>query len=360
MNSDADWQKELYQSPEDRTLLLAYADWLTEHDNPRGEFIHVQFALEDATLPGADRSRFREVEKQLLSRYEREWLGDLAPFLLGDKPSVSYSWGRGWLDRLTIPELTTELAEALANAPQTRLVRELRILRLGTEETNQVGVLAASSHFSNVRILQLGESSEETLRPLAGTVAALVRQLRGVEELYLYASPGAGPELFRLDSLQHLRVLDLREWVIRDLDALAENPSLKRLQRLSLQPESANEDAELSLEDLRLLLRCRALRKLRHLALYRCENGDRLCRLIVRAPLLDHLMSLRLSHSRITDRGAALLAQCEALVNLELVDLSDNFIGRRGLARLDAAGINYQADDQRRPDDEGFSDEIQE
>jgi uncharacterized protein (TIGR02996 family) len=46
MNSDAEWQQALSQSPDDRTLLLAYGDWLEE----RGELLEAFLARQRAGL----------------------------------------------------------------------------------------------------------------------------------------------------------------------------------------------------------------------------------------------------------------------------------------------------------------------
>ena len=41
-------------NPDDRAAHSAYADLLTEEGDPRGEFIAVQLALEDESLPPAE------------------------------------------------------------------------------------------------------------------------------------------------------------------------------------------------------------------------------------------------------------------------------------------------------------------
>src|SRR5437762_3072073 len=73
----------LQENPDDLAAHAAYADLLTEQGDPRGEFISVQLALEDPTRPAAERDRLRRRERELLDAHEREWLGELAPLLLG-------------------------------------------------------------------------------------------------------------------------------------------------------------------------------------------------------------------------------------------------------------------------------------
>jgi uncharacterized protein (TIGR02996 family) len=72
----------LAAEPDDLGAHMAYADWLTEHGDPRGEFIQVQLALEDPKRSARERERLRRREQELREAHEREWLGGLAPYLL--------------------------------------------------------------------------------------------------------------------------------------------------------------------------------------------------------------------------------------------------------------------------------------
>src|SRR5262249_32613709 len=73
-------------------------------------------------------------------KHEREWLGDLAPHLLDTievtgvdhydpegLPKPEFSWRNGFLSSLTIPRMTTALAQTLADAPAARFLRELQV-----------------------------------------------------------------------------------------------------------------------------------------------------------------------------------------------------------------------------------------
>ena len=66
----------------------AYADYLQEQGDPRGELIQMQLALEDATRPAEERQRLRQREKELLDAHLREWLGEIAYVLLDDESMV--------------------------------------------------------------------------------------------------------------------------------------------------------------------------------------------------------------------------------------------------------------------------------
>ena len=46
MKSKAQLEKSIFKNPDDATAHRAYADWLTQQGDPRGEFIRVQLELE--------------------------------------------------------------------------------------------------------------------------------------------------------------------------------------------------------------------------------------------------------------------------------------------------------------------------
>src|SRR5262249_31074385 len=118
-------EEALVESPDDLAAHAAYADYLTEQGDPRGEFIQVQLALEDHGRPAEEGRRLRDRETELLRRHAREWLGDLGRFLCGDwsgedKP-YHYRFARGWLDLVRVLPFPGAVIAALARCPQARL-----------------------------------------------------------------------------------------------------------------------------------------------------------------------------------------------------------------------------------------------
>jgi uncharacterized protein (TIGR02996 family) len=100
MTKDAFLQA-IREAPQDDSLRLVYADWLTDHgEGDRGEFIRVQVEL--ARLPPADarRSAMQRRERELLNAHEAAWRAEL-PSL----PAVA--WGpfvRGFAETMHIPD----------------------------------------------------------------------------------------------------------------------------------------------------------------------------------------------------------------------------------------------------------------
>jgi uncharacterized protein (TIGR02996 family) len=131
------FERSLAANPDDRATHAAYADWLTEQGDPRGEFIQVQLALEEEKRGPGERKELQAREKELLDRHQREWLGELAPYLLDQKDvdewrlkrgeGYRFAWARGWLDTVEVPMLRTGFARLLGQAPAARLLRRLAI-----------------------------------------------------------------------------------------------------------------------------------------------------------------------------------------------------------------------------------------
>jgi uncharacterized protein (TIGR02996 family) len=349
----------LLADPDDVATHAAYADLLMEEGDPRGEFIQVQFALEDESRPGEERKRLRQREQELLQAHQHQWLGELAPILLNENrdDAIRSEWGRGrlgeirfrrgWPHHLHISYLSLRLARALRRAPQLRLLRELVIETVQAWDTaemvqpedhvpqneHSIGLcpLVGSPFLANVRRLRLGEDQGDDYRAYncwfhSTVVVDLLRGMPRLEELYLFANDFDLNELFALPTLSHLRVLQVYHGIqVHRLQILAENPAFQNLTHLLIHPhhvaESRFADADdeagylphegyLPLSVVRPLLHSPNLPNLQHLRLRVSSMGDAGCEEIVRSGILRRLKTLDLRHGRITDEGARILAEC--------------------------------------------------
>jgi uncharacterized protein (TIGR02996 family) len=372
-------EQALAEDPDDRAAHAAYADYLAEQGDPRGEFIQVQLALEEPGLPARQRKELRKREGALLKRHAREWLGELAPHLL-DGHGYTFALARGWLDNLEVGSLTVAFARLLARAPQARLLR-----RLGIEHTpyadpgeyepgpdvprgvNVPGLypLRKAPWLDNVRAFRLGEEVDEppfACHTRGEGVADLVKRMPRLEELYLFTH-GIDRELktlFGLKTLTRLRVLVVYhngEPAPHPLATLARNPCLGALTHLLIHPHGysgGEEGSSLPLSQVRALVRSPHLKGLTHLQLRLSNMGDEGCREIVHSGILKRLKVLDLSYGCITDVGARILADCPDLRRLERLDVSCNWLTEEGEKALDAVGINVQTGGQREEGDDDY------
>src|SRR5205814_2112544 len=113
-------EQALADDPDDLASHSAYADFLAERGDPRGEFIQVQLALEGGQRPAEELERLRRREAELLARHARDWMGDAGRFLVGDWSGEDRPWDyhfrRGWLDSVRLlPQIDAALADVVGS-----------------------------------------------------------------------------------------------------------------------------------------------------------------------------------------------------------------------------------------------------
>ncbi len=400
MNEADAFERAIVENPDDLATYSAYADWLQERDDPRGEFMSVQLALEDEARAGAARAALKAREAELLALHEREWLGELAPHLLDHvdalghpRPAAEHWWARGFVSEMRVEYFTAPLAAAVARAPAARFLRKLHVegsrpeLRTPAPRPDQPDLLAyldmpdevddpapeldpPAPHLTreqepyfgligapclrSLRVFQFGpdvepepDGSTEPV-PEARGLELLVADMPRVEELYLLCDRYDAAALFalpNLTNLQVLRVYGLGEQGFAGpvpLRALARNPALAALTHLLVHPRSAAAPM-LPVEQVRELVDSPHLKSLSHLQLRRSTCGDEGVAALVASGALKRLGWLDLRNGTITDAGARLLAACAAARNLRRLDLSRNAVTSIGLGVLRRMGVNAVA-----------------
>jgi uncharacterized protein (TIGR02996 family) len=380
-------------NPDDLSSHMAYADHLGDLGDPRGEFIRIQLALEDASKPAAERKKLSQQEKKLLGKHGRDWLGELAPFLLDQKKSaeqpwndlkVTYTFARGWLDSLEAVRFTVNFTRALAKAPAARLLRRLVLADEAYEEAGeyapgddiptasysspQLPPLRKATTLGNVRVFQLGEQISDQEDEAAddggwschtdGEAALdLIKRMPRLEELYLLAHNVDAEQLFSLRTLDRLRVLQLYHSQSYPLARLAKNPSLGNLTHLLLHPHALEEDPYIRLAGIKAVVTAPALSSLTHLRIRLTDAGDKGVKEIVASGILKRLKLLDLRHGCVTDKGARLLADCPDLPRLEKLVLTHNSLTDAGIAALRAAGVKLEARNMWRPTGDEYNDQ---
>lgn len=354
----------LVENPDDLATHYAYADYLQEQGDPRGEFIQLQLALEDPQRRETERQKLQYRAKELLSEYERKWLGILADDLLPPEKDTEWplrwssdyyyltehQFARGWLDSLAIRSADLarrpdRLGPLLCLAPELRLLRKL-ILEC---DDGLVETLLDSPFLLNLRVLQVGRSSLFVESPL---LAELIGKLPRIEELRLFAYGYNVEHLFTLSNLSSLRILQIYLFDEgHPLEVLAANSALSNLTHLLLHPFRGPFPL-IDLTDVRAIVQSSHLRSLTHLQLHRSDIGDVGCTEIVTSGILKRLKLLDLRYGEITDAGAGILADCPDLRRLELLDIERNALTQTGIDALRRVlGPALRGDNQQTPEE---------
>jgi uncharacterized protein (TIGR02996 family) len=294
-------EEALVENPDDLAAHMAYADHLMEQGDPRGEFIQVQLALGITGKTTTQRDSLQHREQELALAHHREWLGTLAPLLLGEGGQVSHlfqvygvegphgsaAFARGWLDRLHIKALTPQLVVALSvtAATQVCLLRHLHI-----DSCPYFAPMSKARCLRNVRVFRLGAPQNSV-----PWVVDTIRHMPRLEELHLQATGYSVIDLLRLPVMENVRVLTLTGMT------------------------------------------------------------DLACQWLGHAGVLQQLRVLDLSDSLITDQGARFLASAPDLGRLDCLDVQGTEIGRQGWQRLfGVLGSKLRSDYAPDPGDVGL------
>jgi uncharacterized protein (TIGR02996 family) len=400
-------ERTLVENPDDLAAHSAYADYLMEQGDPRGDFIRVQLTLEDPGRPAKERTKLRQHESKLLEQHGRQWLGDLGRFLVGDwsgedKP-YHYQFARGWLDFVRVLPFPDAIIAALARSPEARLLRRLEVVYdmryhafdfdqftrgpnaalTGDEQEQDWGsestilpTLLESPYLTNLRVCKVGFSDTShrighstmvsTFQNCgAQQIMELLHKCPRLEELYLNTSLPGIERLFALPKLGNIRVLQYyygsdyyqrnQHFSAYPLEILANNSSLQRLTTLRLH---AGRDATIGLDEMDAVLRSRNLPSLTHLQVHMTTFGDEGCRRIIQSGALKRLKTLDIGYGNMTDEGARLLAACPDLKKLEALDVTRNALTDVGIAALQATGIQVVTDNQHGEGEEDYLFEV--
>lgn len=300
VSSDDVWQfleehepflQTILEDPDDEAGYAIYADWLSEREDPLGQFTHLQVQLRNPMLPLFRRAKMEKEAADLQVMHARKWLGSLAPWLMDRRIGYRYAFHSGQLDSIFCPVFDLEFGDELRRSPHCRMLRELTAL--ATQYTDRpieidgqrfeanvkTGLESlVGAEFSNLRYLRLGieENEDASERGSIGSprlLPDLISTMSRLETLYLLADV-RWHDLFR-HSLPKLTTLHV-SLPAGQISRLIESNWLPQLQTLGFLTQMNDE----------------ALEKL------------------VAAPGFDQLMELVIVESRdLTDRGKNLLNQ---------------------------------------------------
>ena len=356
----AAFERHLIENLDDAAGWSAYADHLTEQGDPRGDFMRVQLALEDESLPKAERRALQEEEVALRVAHLDQWVGEsfvAENFDAKGQPRDGrhrFTFRRGWL--WDAAEVNWEWLPADGELGAWRWLHSLQLRY--TE-----GPLAGTPLVRNLRSLQVGDDEMSStgghLDDLTEFAAAATR----LERLYLACGDADTPVLFGLP-LTRLWELHVHCDTHYATDTLAENPAFANLTTLAFHPHGyhgwgdnvTDAGAYLTAADVRAIANAPHLKKLEHLQLNCCNAGDEGIDLLVNSGLIRRLKSLDLRHGCVSDEGAfTLFKALDGTPHaLETLKLDDNALTGDGLAALRRLKLTLDAGGQHAPGDDNY------
>jgi uncharacterized protein (TIGR02996 family) len=349
----------LYENFDDIATHSAYADWLIEQNDPRGELIRIQLALENEHLSEKERKRFQKEEKKLFSK---NWAAFLGKTLLNEIAKLSkyerqqfmrtHRFARGWLVHLGIAMSEKNISKSL-HADPIRFLQSLYIQDGGYD--NEFKLLKDAPFLPTLKRFEVGESPQQSFI-FGEDIADLLKPCKQLQYLELKAHRLKTKKLFK-HSFPELLSMGIHCSTDYPLEVLAQNPSLTKLQRLAFFPHGrrfGEDESHLKIDHLKAIVESPYLKQVTHLSWNSSNIGDEGCQLLVRSGFLKQLKILDLSFGRITDEGVRLLTSSPDFQDLESIDLSENALTRQGIKELKATGINAKVSSQHTVEDDGY------
>jgi len=321
---DAFWHDVLAHPDEDAPRLI-YADWLDEHNDPRGEFIRVQCALAQLSDEDPRRWPLELREQELLREHTEKWLPK------GIK-NVKCIFRRGFVE-----EITVWVGDSFPVVEQIFLLEPIQCIHIflissRTEEqpiaegTRILQRLISWSHLARLRGLHLHFAIDgEGLRKLSESIC-----LDHLTHLTLQlANRDALRFLVTSFSLTNLRQLNLSGNGLTHEGAriLAEGRLLSQLETLHLESNLLGDAGAMAIRDWPALPRLTRLR-LGHNQMFAAG-----VQALAQAPALRHLISLDLFGNISCDAGAVALAS-SPWTHLQALNLRFNGVGDKGVQAL--------------------------
>jgi uncharacterized protein (TIGR02996 family) len=350
----AAFERHLLDNIDDVAGWSAYADYLTEQGDPRGDFMRVQLALEDETLDKAARKALRQEEEALRAGHLDLWLGEefaAASFTRRGRMRndfIRYTFQRGWIWKAD-GAFTSDLPDDVFQYPSWRWLQKLKL------ETSYF-TLGNASFMGVLRDFQFGEGETSNSGELDGA-AELVGQMSRVERVSLACAYVDTRTLFGLP-LWRLCELHVHCQTHYATDTLADNPAFAGLRILAFHPHANHGDtgsgSYLNAGDMRLICNSPHLAGLEHLQLNCVAGGDDAVTALIDSGRILTLKSLDLTHGSVTDDGAQRLAAALTAHphRLDRLVLKDNALSAAGVAALSAVpSLDFDAGEQHAPGD---------
>jgi uncharacterized protein (TIGR02996 family) len=297
LKDDFSYTELILERPDDEGLRLAYAQWLEQRGNPRGEFIRIQCQLSHLSNSSLDREQLQSRAAELLGEYELDWCDPLS------RMATRWEWERGFVSRIEMK------------------VKQFKHLR-------ELSQLFPLQHLTLVGPFTYG-------KPRMSSIAqcAALSRLRSFELCDGYYAVGAQEidELMQSPYISNLHQLGLfsHTFGVAGTKILAATVQLQNIQSLGISCYGCNESDFLGSEGLRIILESRQLAAVTFLSLRRCRLDDSSCEMLAGLARTQSFTGLDLSYNSIGEAGLSMLMKSDFLKGIQWIDLRHNAIHKK-------------------------------
>jgi uncharacterized protein (TIGR02996 family) len=267
-------------------------------------------------------------------------------------PAAAYRVDKEEYDEDLIPYLESLLADPAAGLVQA-LVIGCWCEDVDTSPDEVVEALsAARNRLPNLRALFLGDISYHDNEISWIVQSNLTGIFKAFPRLEYFRTRGGNELELRKFQHDHLKSLafeasNLPAKVVRAVGA----SELPALEHLELWLGTANYGANTRVRDLEGVLKGEHLPSLKYLGLRNSEIVDDIAAALTKAPVMKRIRELDLSLGTLSNRGAEALLAIPGLTRLEKLDIHHHYVSPEVVARLEALGIEVDAEGRQEDED---------
>jgi len=335
---------------------LVYADWLTEHGDPRGELISL--SRPDASPMAARRAA------QILAQNERYFAGNLRTAIDDSGMSgVSVKFALGWMSEAWVgleydlfqkePKFVAKALAGIFGHPSSKFLQKITVGCFDFGGGNDYGeLMSAFVPRVTLRSLFLGDTNSEqqeiswTQATRLATLGSLYPRL---EELRIHAGAIDVSGGALMPSLKSLR-LESGGLAKENLVAVAQ-AGLVNLEHLEVWTGSDSYGGDATMNELRPFLEGECIPKVTRLGLRNCSFADEVSVELARSIIASRVVELDLSMGCLSNEGidALCAAGTTTFPALRKLDVSESFVSEDALLRLQEtfAGVVVEGYRQR-------------
>ncbi|AVH65280.1 STM4015 family protein [Nostoc sp. 'Peltigera membranacea cyanobiont' N6] len=142
----------------------------------------------------------------------------------------------------------------------------------------------------------------------------------------------------------------------RDTVAQICNMNLPALEHLELWFGSEDYGGDCWVEDLNPIIFAEKFPNLVYLGLRNSQFTDEIVSVIIGSPILDYISVLDLSMGTLTDAGAEELLNSQAINNLDILNISENFLSQEMIEKFSDLDVRILANNQKQEDEDRYID----
>jgi uncharacterized protein (TIGR02996 family) len=368
-------EKAIVANPLDRDAYAIFADWLQEQGDPRGELIAMQLGnrdkaarqLIDSNLdyflgPLAEHQKTRDgldnnsVSHLRTSAQEKEWqkTGEQA-----------FLWRNGFIYRVRLSHdenidtewkgKTADVLDQVLRHPSGRYVVEFSFQTNGDpSEDNDlqdiIDVLAKKAP-PTTRKITFGDNVDQISWHNTGKLGKL---WKGVPNLKILEIESGHFDVGAMETPNLERAIFITGGMTKSCGKSIATADMPKIKHLEIYYGDDNYGGDCSVKEVKPLLDRTDLKDLEYLGLKNSMFANDIAKAIGGAKILKGLKTLDLSLGAMTDEGAEALAAAKgSLAHLECLDLTRNFLTKKGIAAVKGICKKVVTEKQEEADGDG-------